>query len=44
MKRHYDFLGIKEVTVLSDSSYDKMEEAYDLLDKRCRSADLSGGN
>ncbi len=42
MKRHYAFLGIKDVTEVIDS-YAKMDEAFKELLMKCTQADLSKG-
>jgi len=39
MKRHFKFLGIKKVTVLEDSSYDEMRQAYNSIHEECIEAD-----
>ena len=44
MERVLDNIGIKDVTVLEDCSYDNIREAYNSLNDECREADKDGSN
>ena len=42
MKRHFEDLDIKDVTVLEDSSYGDMDQAFKAIHKKCIEADEVG--
>ncbi len=42
IKKHFDFLGIKDLTILENSSHDAMTTAYKEIRKKCEQADEFG--
>jgi hypothetical protein len=43
MKRHFAFLGIRDVTEVTDSSWDDLDKAYTKIRSKCDEAGQSGG-